>query len=52
MRLLLFIIVPIYICMWLYCFGHAIKNKKVLGMLILFLTNPFSPFIYLALFRK
>jgi len=52
MRILLLAIVPIYICLWLFCFGHAIKNKKVIGIFVLFFLNPFAPFIYLAVFRR
>ena len=51
MRILLLLLIPIYLVMWFGCFVHALKTKNVLGLIVMILANPVSPFLYMYLFK-
>ena len=52
MKSLLLLIIPVYVLLWLICFGHCVANKKPIGFLILILANPFAPLLYYQFFMR
>jgi hypothetical protein len=52
MKTLLLLLIPVYVLLWLICFGHCVVKKKPIGFLILIFSNPFAPLVYYVFFLR
>lgn len=52
MKSALLLLIPVYVILWLICFGHCVVKKKPLGFLILIFANPIAPILYYLFFMR
>ena len=52
MKALLLLLIPVYVLLWLICFGHCVVKKKPIGFLILIFSNPFAPLVYYVFYLR